>query len=309
MKMEFKSEFIKRTKELMGRESGELLEWLMKPLKQAIRVNTLKISVNDLLSRLKLKGWSIRKVDFAEGGFWIDEREESLGNTIEHFLGYYYAQEPASMIPPLILKPEKDDVVLDCCASPGSKTTQMAAMMNNQGLIIANDVSIDRIKILKINMQRMGVSCGVITRRSGQAFSRMTDFFDKVLIDAPCSAEGAMRKKPYIAQEWRVNMIAKLSAIQNQLIEAGFKSLKQGGSLVYSTCTLAPEENEGTINFLLNKYPNARLEKVELSGLKTRPGITSWEGKSFNDEVTNTARIYPMDNDTEGFYVAKVIKE
>lgn len=307
--MIFKEEFVKRAGLLLGKEADDYLNKLSEPLKQAIRVNTIKTKVNELKSRLEKKGWALEPVSFCSNGFWVNEREQSLGNTIEHFLGYYYVQEPASMIPPLVLEPKPEEIVLDCCASPGSKTTQIGAMMNNQGLLIANDVRIDRIKILKINMQRMGVICGVITRRSGQSFKIMKNFFDKVLIDAPCSAEGAIRKNLFIAKQWSVNIIKKLSKDQKELISAGFEALAPGGVLVYSTCTLSPEENEGVINHLINNYPKAKVENFKLKGLKTRPGITEWLKEKYDDSIKNTARVYPMDNDTEGFFVAKVKKD
>ncbi len=307
---EFKEAFKKRYEELLGKEEAQItLQWLLKPLTPGIRTNTLKTSVTELENRMKNYGWKYDKIPFAPLGFWIREREIPLGNTLEHFLGYYYVQEAASMIPPLVLDPKENELILDLAASPGSKTTQMAGMMKNSGLIIANDVRIDRIKAISMNLQRIGVSNTIVTRGDGSKIGKLGAVFDKVLVDAPCSAEGAIRKNYKTITEWSLEVVKSLRSVQKKLIQAGFDSLKPGGRLVYSTCTLTPEEDESVVSYLLENNKNARLEQVNIKNLKIRPGITHFQDHEFNPEVKKTARIYPQDNDTEGFFVSLVVKE
>jgi len=180
--------------------------------------------------------------------------------------------------------------------------------MENQGVLIANDPNLGRIKVLSTNTQRCGVTNLVITQHDGanlcNRLERAGFEFDKILLDAPCSGEGTLRTSPKTAAMFSEHMIRKLSAIQKSLIRSVLKILKVNGTLIYSTCTHAPEENEAVIDFIL-KQGNLKLEQVELP-IKTRPGITSWKDKTYDEEVKKCARIYPMDNNTEGFFVAKL---
>ncbi len=303
-----KKQFKERAVKLLGSEAEDYFEILKKPLIKSLRVNTLKINIKSLVKRLEGKDWVLKQVPFIKQGFWVLKGPKHIGNCIEHFLGYFYSQEPASMIPPLVMNPKPGELILDLAASPGSKTSQIAAMMNDEGLIFANDVQINRIKILKINLQRIGVSSVIITRRDGGNYRKNPCMFDKVLVDAPCSAEGAVRKKWSILNQWNLRMINKLSRLQRFLIYSAFTALKPGGVLVYSTCTLTPEENERVIDCLLQRFPDARVVPFRIKGLKTRPGITEWGKESYDSSIKHCARVYPMDNDTEGFFIAKVRK-
>jgi len=305
--MKLKEEFIQRSRELLGDDAEEYFKILEEPLTDALRVNTLKTTVKALNGRLKNKGWVLRKVPWCAEGFWIDSGPDKAGNSLEHFLGYYYVQEPASMIPPLLLELKQGQKVLDLAASPGSKTGQIAGLMNDEGLIIANDVRIDRVSILKFNMQRMGARCIIITRRNGMNFKKMPEYFDRVLLDAPCSGEGVIRKNPYAAVQWNHKMFPKFASVQKGLIRTAYKALKPGGLMTYSTCSLSPEENEEVIDYLL-RNEKAKIEPVKLKGLKTRPGVTEWQGQTYDEEIKKTIRVYPQDNNTEGFYCAKIRK-
>lgn len=291
--MEWKKEFLDRYKELT--DLDEFLEYSLKPLKKSIRVNTLKVSVKEIKRRFKLK-----EINWCEEGFFI--KGEAIGNTLEHFLGYIYMQEAASMIPARVLNPK--DVVLDMCASPGSKTTQMAAMMNNKGMIIANDISIGRLKPLSINLERCGVMNVIINRSRGQFIKGS---YDNVLVDAPCSGVGTIRKSYKTIKIWNAGMIRKLSMIQKHLLINGFKCLKEDGELVYSTCTTEPEENEEVVSHLLDKFDNAKICKINLDIRRSKP-VEEFKGKVYNSDVKDCLRIWPQDNDTEGFFVAKIKK-
>ena len=260
--MQWKEKFLQRYNGLTNLD--DFIACSSKPLKKSIRVNTLKTDVKEIKSRLK--EYDLKQIPWCGEGFWL--KGKSIGNIEEHFLGYIYMQEAASMIPPLILDP-KDEIILDMCASPGSKTTQLAALMKNKGLIIANEPKIDMLKPLSINLQRLGVSNTVMTRMEGRFFKNE---FDKILVDAPCSGIGAIRKSPNTPLMWNPDAIKRMAGIQRQLIDVAFSILKENGTLVYSTCTLEPEENEAVINFLLDKYDNAKLEKIDLD-IKRSPSI------------------------------------
>ena len=224
---------------------------------------------------------------------------------LEHTLGYFYIQEAASMIPPVVLDPNKNDAVFDMCASPGSKTSQMAAMMENGGLIIANELKPSRITPLNCNLQRSGVVNAVITCSNALAIKNI--LFDKILLDAPCSGTGAIRKSLKTIKIWNPNMCLKLANTQKKLLQHGFDLLKENGTIVYSTCTLEPEENELVVDDFLNKNENAKLEPIDIAGLRGK-AVEEYDGETLRNEIKNCLRIWPQDYDTEGFFVAKIKK-
>jgi len=303
----FKPKFIERYSKLTDWESFK--QCSLSFLRRSIRVNTLKISVKELKERLE-KNWVLEQIPWCKEGFWIEHAKKErrdIGNLIEHSLGYFYIQEAASMIPPIVLEPKPSDIVLDMAASPGSKTTQLAQYMQNKGILIANDYTYERMKPLSINLQRCGVTNAIITLMEGQWFKKSGIEFDKVLVDAPCSGTGTIRKSLKTISIWNPDMVRRLSITQKQLLETGFNLLKNDGTLVYSTCSLEPEENEGVVDFLINKYENAKLEEINLK-LKRSPAILEFENKKYSKEINKCLRIWPQDNDTEGFFVAKIRK-
>ena len=310
-----KEEFVGRIEKLIGKEDAEaFFEISYTKCPTSIRCNTLKMQPEDLIKRLRDYGWTVRQPmkDFPEIMI-VDAglKPGDLGKTKEHLLGYYYVQEISSMLPMLALKPEEGDHVLDLCASPGSKTTQAAAMMENGGFILANEISMGRIGILNSNLERCGVMNTIVTRKEGVALcdrllKKSQVRFDKILVDAPCSGEGTLRKSPKTFQMWNINMIKKIAKVQRQLAAAAIKLLKVDGVMIYSTCTLAPEEDEAIVNFLLRNF-DVEVEALRLP-LKFREGVCEWEGEKFNDEVKNCLRLYPQDNDTDGFFVARIRK-
>ena len=303
----FKPKFIERYSKLTNWE--EFKQCSLSFLNRSIRVNTLKITIKELKERLK-KNWTLEQIPWCREGFWIEHAKKErrdIGNLVEHSLGYFYTQEAASMIPPIVLDPKPDEIVLDIAASPGSKTTQIAQYMENKGILIANDYTIDRLKHLPINLQRCGVSNAIITLMEGQWFKKSGIEFDRILVDAPCSGTGTIRKSLKTLNIWNPDMVRRLSITQKQLIDTGFSLLKENGTLVYSTCSLESEENEEVVDFLLKKYENARLEEIKLD-IKRSPAITEFENKKYSDEAKKCLRIWPQDNDTEGFFVAKIRK-
>jgi len=310
-----KEGFVKRMEILLGKaEAKKFFDISYTKTPSSLRCNTLKISIKDLKSRLENYGWKLKQPFSEFPEVMVVESElkpGELGNTKEHLLGYYYVQEISSMLPMLVLKPESGDFVLDLCASPGSKTTQAAAMMENGGTIIANEINMGRVGILNSNLERCGVMNTIVTRKEGVAlcekFLKKTQFkFDKILVDAPCSGEGTLRKSPKTFLMWNPNMIKKIAGTQRKLAEAALKILKVGGTMIYSTCTLAPEEDEMIVDYLIKNF-DIEVEKINLP-LNFRGGVCEWEEKKLSEDVKKCLRLYPQDNNTDGFFVAKIKK-
>ncbi len=287
-------------------------EFCKKQTRIIIRCNTLKISPQALKKRLEDRGWKISQVPGFPEAFVIESKlgPGELGRSIEHQTGLYYVQELSSMMSALALDPQEHESVLDLCASPGSKTTQMAMMMKNTGFLLANDVKIDRIRALSSNLERCGCMNVVISRMDGvrlcEDLASRKILFDKVLVDAPCSGEGIIRSDPKVWTMYNPDMIRGISALQKKLVASALKCLKPNGILVYSTCTFEPEEDEKVIQFALEKL-NVGLEEFDLP-LKTRKGLKTWQDKEFSPDLTKCKRVFPQDNDTEGFFVAKLRK-
>ena len=304
--IEIKEKFEERYRALLGKDYKKFIEASLSFMRKSIRVNTLKITVDELKKRLE-KEWKLIQIPWCKQGFFIEHKKglrRDIGNLIEHNLGYFYVQEAASMIPAVVLNPGPDDIVLDMCSAPGSKTTQIAAMMQNKGVLVSNDSDYKRMAPLSFNIQRTGATNTLVTLMEGRFFKIP---FDKILLDAPCSGTGTIRKSLKTLSIWNPNMVKRIAGTQRQLIETAFKCLKPGGILVYSTCTLEPEEDEAVVDFLLNKYENAELEKIDLN-IKHGPAVKEFNGQKYNKEVEKCLRIWPQDNDTCGFFVAKIIK-
>lgn len=299
-KYKFKEKFIERYSKLTDFE--EFKKYSTSYLRRCIRVNTLKTNVKEVKERLK-ENWKLEQIPWIKEGFYISGERTDIGNTIEHMLGYIYVQEAASMIPPLALMPKEHETILDMAAAPGSKTTQIAAMMKNTGILIANDVSYERIMPLSINLQRCGVVNAIVTLMHGKGIRYK---FDKILLDAPCSGTGAIRKSLKTIDMWNPNAISRLASYQRGLLITAFDNLNEDGTLVYSTCSLEPEENEGVVDFLLKKR-DCKLEEIKL-GIKRSPAILEFEDEKYNEEIKKCLRIWPQDNDTEGFFIARIRK-
>ena len=308
-----KPEFLEKMKKLLSQADFEKYERIIQePLLNSIRCNTLKISPDELKKNLEEKSWKISQPwkDYPEVMIVENELQPGeLGRSIEHLLGYYYIQELASMLSIIALVSKQNELILDLCASPGSKTTQMASQMKNTGTIIANDINIQRIQILASNLERCGVTNTIITRDDGIRFCEKLKLqelkFDKILLDAPCSGEGTMRSSPKTCLMWNPNTIKSLSKLQKKLFKNAFEILKPNGEIVYSTCTHAPEENEEVVDFALKEFKDEiKIEEIKLP-VKCREGIVEWNGNKYDEKVKFCARIYPQDNNTEGFFIAK----
>lgn len=265
------------------------------------RVNTLKISAEKMIKKFEEKGYSIEQIPWMREGFWIDTKE-SLSRTMEHVLGYFFLQNSSSMVSPLVLEPKPMDKILDLCASPGAKTTQIAAMMENTGVIVANDIRHERLKALRGNLQRCGVMNVVVTRSFGENFWKTGLKFKKILLDAPCSGTGSLN--PRILKETSLSSVKMLSRLQKRLLDSASRCLEEDGVLVYSTCSLEPEENEENIDFAVRNL-GLSTEEIKISNLPIKNALAEWDGKKYDDSVSNSIRIMPGSK-TEGFFICKL---
>lgn len=272
-----------------------------------LRANTLKISSQELEKKLVELNIETEKVPWFKDAFIV--KNQTLRELIELDLykqGFFYVQSLSSMIPPLVLDPKPGEKILDICAAPGSKTTQMAALMENQGEIVANDTSQVRIWRMEANLKIQGVTNVTITKMAGQAiWQKYSEYFDKTLVDVPCSMEGRIfLDDPKTHRNWSPQKIKELSKMQKWILRSAISATKPGGTIVYSTCTLAPEENEKVIEWILKKEKSAVvLEEINLPNLSTYPAILNWKNKMYREDIKKTLRILPSEK-MEGFFVA-----
>lgn len=271
-------------------------------LPHVVRTNSLKIAPSDLHQRLVASGIGATPYN------WIDELfeiAEPPGRRIEHWLGLYYAQEAVQTLPVLALDPQPEERILDLCAAPGGKATFIAARMKNRGTLVANEPSGRRQMSLLANINRLGILNAMITAYQGENFP-MTSQFDRVLVDAPCSAEGTLRKEPSLRHGATMGSITRLARLQKRLIVRAFDLLAPGGLLVYSTCTFAPEENEAVVAHLLSERAAAVLP-FEIP-IQVSSGITDWMSESFPAEVKQCVRVYPQHLNSGGGFVARIAR-
>lgn len=275
------------------------------------RVNSLKSDSTTLRTLLEAQGFVLAAVPWYSDAFILQNKSlRELTETKEYTDGLLYVQSLSSMLPPLILDPKPGDRVLDIAAAPGSKTTQIAAMMENRGEITANDASRVRIYRLEANLKTQGVTIARITHDDARGlWQKSPEYFDKTLVDVPCSMEGRFcTTDPKTHKDWTVKKVHELSRLQRWILRSAVSATKPGGTIVYSTCTLSPEENEEVLHWLLSKEKgNIQLESIQINQLPLDPAVQSWEGKSYDSQVSLTARIYPSTL-MEGFFIAKLKK-
>ena len=307
--IQFSEELLELLNKLPGVDVEKLIETYNKPMPESIRINTLKVSLGECLEMLEEEGFTLRKIPWTKYGYYV-EGDASISETLEHMVGLIYMQGPVSMLVAELLDPQPGDRVLDLCAAPGSKSTQIGQYLKGKGVLVANDISFERIKALASNLQRCGVVNVIVTLRDGRTFGkRHPDTFDKVLIDAPCSSLGIIARDWSIARKWRNKISERISKLQLALLLSGFDSLRPGGIMVYSTCTLHPLENEWVIHrFLEKKNEKAKLLEIKPKDLVYSEPIMEWEGLEFNPEIRKCIRIYPYHSDAEGFFIAKIMK-
>lgn len=308
--------FLSRLTDMYGRSIFRELEKTFVERPTTFRVNTLKhFSTSALKQEIEERGFKLKQISWYKDAFvLLNKRKRELTELPMYEEGKIYIQSLASMLPPLVLDPKPGEKVLDVTAAPGSKTSQIAAMMEKKGELIANDNNKVRFFKLKHNMELLGAldDSGFLTLRmeDGAWFCKeYPAYFDKILLDAPCSAEARfVQGKPKTYGYWSDRKIKEMAYKQRKLLLSAWTALKPGGTLVYSTCTFAPEENEMQISRLLERFPDqVEVISIVLPKLKTLPPLVSWKGKTFHPQVKRAIRIFPT-NEIEGFFVAKMKK-
>lgn len=274
------------------------------PLPSTFWRNPMRVSHEQLLDGLAAYDLSPQGYDFSDLAYQLPPGV-ALGRLLPWQAGWFHVQELVSMLAAPILAPQPGQRVLDLCAAPGGKTAMLAALMQQQGLLVANDLSVDRIKALRHVVGRMGMTNVLCTQSDARRFTADQPF-DAVLADVPCSCEGTVRRnaKVRFAQAPRANICHN----QAQILSRAVAALAPQGRLLYSTCTLAPEENEAQITALLAREPSMRLLPIDLAGIRHRPGLSHWQDQAFHHDCSLCWRLYPQDNNSGGFFLALLEK-
>ncbi len=298
-----------RIKKQLGEEYEEYLRSFEKMPENGLRVNTAKISVEDFL---KICPFEVKPVPWVKNGFFYEGERPAVHPY--YYAGLYYLQEPSAMTPASILPVSPGERVLDLCAAPGGKSTELAARLKGKGVLVSNDVSSTRAKALLKNLELFGTSNALVVSETPQKLAGVFEgWFDKILVDAPCSGEGMFRKKPAIIKNWEQYGTGYYHAIQKEIMPYAVKMLRPGGMLLYSTCTFSPEEDEGTVQEVLDAFPDMEVsdardyaQDVDLTGFM--PGHPEWI-ENGSEDLKKTLRLWPNKIKGEGHYVALLKKK
>ena len=296
--------FLKRMKELLGEEFPAFLESYEAERVQGLRWNPLKGEPSSLVLRYG-KRFGLSPVSWCAEGNYYDQKTRP-GKHALHEAGIYYIQEPSAMAVTVLLDPQPGERILDLCAAPGGKTTHIAGRMRNQGLLVSNEIHPARAKILSRNVERMGIgNCVVTNEDSGRLRLYFPEFFDRIVVDAPCSGEGMFRKDELARSQWSPENVLHCAKRQQEILDNAAAMLKPGGRLVYSTCTFAPEEDEQAVERFLQEHRDFSIEKPEcaaaLEGLSH--GRPEWSQTNMTG-LADTFRIWPHKCEGEGHYLA-----
>ena len=303
--MDFPVTFTEKMKAILQDEYEDFLKGYERTRHYGLRVNRTKLSA-EKFERMSL--YDLKKVPWIDNAFEYDESVSPAKHPY-YFAGLYYLQEPSAMTPANLLPIEPGDRVLDLCAAPGGKATELGAKLNHTGLLVANDISNSRAKALLKNIELFGIPNVLVTSEPPEKLAgKFPGFFDKILIDAPCSGEGMFRKNPGMMKDWETYGPKHYSELQRSIVPHAIRMLKPGGMLLYSTCTFSPEENEGTVKFMLELDPD--LEVVEIPNryegfAPGRPELI--EGGT--DDLKNCVRIWPHKMNGEGHFIALLHKK
>lgn len=294
----FPEEFIDKYKEILGNEWGVFFNCIQRKQPKSFWLNSNKAQLTETIPSLENHGVKLEQLPFHEQAFGLDY--ERPGSLREFEFGKISLQEKAAMLPAIVLAPREKEFVLDACAAPGMKTIQLSNLMQNKGKIVACDVNSERIKPLLLNKEKYELKNVEVKRIDFRnLLPAQKEKFDKVLLDAPCSSEGLVRKDRDALRDWNEKLVQRKATTQKELILAAFELLRVGGEMVYATCSFAPEENEEVVLKLLDTYKNAEVMKIEIPGIKIRE----------NKLCKNCVRLYPQDNDTQQFFLAKIKKK
>ena len=308
--------FLEAMERLLGDDYQEFLNSYDQPRRNGLRVNRLRVAPEDFL---RIAPFRVEPVPWADNGFYVDYRDMPARHPWYN-AGVYYLQEPSAMAPAQILPAEPGDRVLDLCAAPGGKATELGAKLAGEGLLVANEISPSRVKALLRNIEQSGISNTLVTNETpAHLAERFPEFFDKVLVDAPCSGEGMFRKDPDVVRAWYPEKAAECAAVQREIILQAADMLRPGGCMVYSTCTFAPEENELVLLHLLKNRPQMELVQIpRTEGRESFSPAFSIEKlrecgydtgeESFGTDLTRAVRIWPHKAGGEGHFTALLQK-
>lgn len=292
-------EFENRMKNMLREEYTAFLSSYDEKKWQSLRINTLKAKKENFLSEKK---FSLEPVAWCETGYYYGDGEQP-GKHPYHEAGVYYIQEASAMAPGTYLEAQPGERILDLCAAPGGKSTQAACMLQGEGLLVCNEIHPARAKILSENIERMGVRNALVTNETPQALEKAFPlYFDRILVDAPCSGEGMFRKNEEARQEWSPVNVELCASRQQEILQCASNMLKPGGRLVYSTCTFAPLENENIVGWFLKNHPDFTIKEVKKwDGMAA--GESAWMEEPI-EEIKGTLRLWPHKLRGEGHYVA-----
>lgn len=304
--MQLPESFIERMKHLLGNEADSFFVTYRDSRHYGLRINTLKWSVEEAK---KVLPFHLTPIDWVEEGFYYDEEDRPAKHPYYH-AGLYYIQEPSAMAPASTIPIQPGDRVLDLCAAPGGKSTQVAARLQGEGVLVSNDISSERVKALVKNIELFGIHNALITNETPDRLAQVFEhFFDKILIDAPCSGEGMFRKNPEMVHSWESHNIDRCVVMQKDILQEAAKMLRPGGMILYSTCTFAPEENERQVAHFLEQHKDFELAPIELKH-GFQPGKREWlgQGQKATYPVEKTARLWPQHIKGEGHFLALIQK-
>lgn len=276
---------------------------------KTIRTNTLKASDEWVMSRLNERNISFEKHSTIPHLFTLHNLSFLLGAMWETQMGFWQPQEMASQLPPLILDAKQGEQILDMAAAPGNKTIQLSSAMQNEGVLVACEPNKERAKALRFVLGKAGVFNAGVALQDALTLPHSLRF-DKILLDAPCSGEGLLRKKPQTLKSWSEKYVQHKAQLQSKMVLKAADLLKEGGAMVYSVCTLSPEECEGVLTTLLHEKPMMKIVPANLpKGLSGRPGLSTFRNRTFSSGMENAIRLYPQDHNTQSFFIAKLVKE
>lgn len=302
--MRLPEEFTRRMEALLAEEYPAFLKSYENERNYGLRINTAKISEEEFEAHFPI---SLQKVPWIEGAYYYGEGEKPSHHPY-YQAGLYYLQEASAMTPAAALGVKKGDFCLDLCAAPGGKATAIAAALEGSGLLVANDINAARTKALLKNLELFGTKNLFLTNENPAALAKVfPSFFDKVLVDAPCSGEGMFRKDEEAVRMWTPERPKECAQIQKEIVTRAVSMLKPGGRMIYSTCTFAPEENEGTIQFILDEFPEMTVLPFPISYEGFAPGHPEWIENGSKD-LKNTVRIWPHRMTGEGHFIALLQK-
>lgn len=288
-------------------ETLMFIEACEQPIRTAIRINTLKTSPAAIMQRLQAKGVTIEEIPWLTEGFYADFKGASPGALLEHMLGFYYVQGVPSMTAVHVLDPQPGETVLDLAAAPGGKTTHIAQMLQNTGMVIAIEQDRQRMVSLNSNIIRCGATNTLVLRGDAKKIDNLPFAPDKILLDAPCSGEGLIPLDPTRKTSKTMADIRFCATREDEMLEAAVNILAEGGIMVYSTCSIAPEENEYVVDDVLKRHPE--MEIVNISTKFGSQGYSEPYGVKLNESLKLSRRFLPHLHGTEGFFICKMKKK